>query len=89
MPSFAMISADSHVYEPADLWQKYIEPKYQAQAPRLVQENGEDRLVADWGLSSSPGMGVSAGKPADEVRLGGTYKDGRQGAWDTAQTPAC
>lgn len=85
MPSFNLISADSHVYEPGDLWQKYTDPKFKDKAPRLVQQNGEDRLVADWGLNSSPGMGVSAGKKPEDVKLGGTYAAGRQGAWDPDQ----
>ncbi|MEE9284199.1 MAG: amidohydrolase family protein [Dehalococcoidia bacterium] len=82
MANYACISADSHVFEPGDLWQKYTDAKFRAQAPRLVQQDGEDVIVADWGLASSPGMGVSAGKRPEEVKLRGTYAEAPKGAWD-------
>ena len=82
MASYACISADSHVFEPGNLWQEYTEPKFRDRAPRLIRQDGEDLIVADWGLASSPGMGASAGKKAEEVKQRGTYETARQGAWD-------
>ena len=79
---YNLISADSHVFEPGDLWQKYTEKKYLSQAPRLVKQGGDDVIVADWGLGSSPGMGASAGKKAEDVKLRGNYSDIRPGTYD-------
>ena len=35
---YKLISSDSHIIEPADLWSAYIEPAFKARAPRLVRE---------------------------------------------------
>ncbi len=32
---YRVIDSDSHVLEPADLWQKYMEPKFRAMAPHM------------------------------------------------------
>ncbi len=37
MRAYNVISADSHVVEPPDLWLDYIEPKFKARAPRVVR----------------------------------------------------
>jgi len=44
----ALISADSHVLEPADLWTKRIERSFRDRAPRVVAEAGgtRDAIVA-------------------------------------------
>ena len=47
MTGFAVISADSHVIEPGDLWENYIEPEYRERGPRLVHDDDEDRFVID------------------------------------------
>ncbi len=43
MGSYRVISSDSHVVEPYDLWTSRIEPKFKDRAPRVVQ--GEDQDV--------------------------------------------
>ncbi len=82
MAKYNLISADSHVFEPGDLWQRYTEPAYRARAPRLVRQGDNDVIVSDWGMASSPGMGASAGKKPEEVKLQGSYDTAIKGAWD-------
>ena len=41
----SLISADSHVVEPPDLWQKRIESRFKDAAPRLVEHGGSHRWV--------------------------------------------
>lgn len=36
-PRFRIIDADGHVMEPRDMWQRYIEPRFRDQAPRVAQ----------------------------------------------------
>lgn len=70
-----VISADSHVVEPHDLWQERIEPEYRERAPRLVHEATTDRLVfADADL---PPVGLLAGcaRGDDDVRLEGRWDE--------------
>lgn len=40
---YNVIDADGHVLEPPDLWEKYIEPKFRADCPKLIttEEGGE------------------------------------------------
>ena len=37
---FKVIDADAHFYEPADLWDKYVEPQYHDQRPRVAKVLG-------------------------------------------------
>ena len=40
--TYNVIDADGHILEPFDLWNKYTDPKYRDQAPRLVEDaNGK------------------------------------------------
>ena len=40
-----VIDADSHVMEPPDLWERYLEPRYRDRAIRIVEEDGIERLM--------------------------------------------
>ena len=42
---FKAMDSDMHVFEPADLWQRYIDPKYAERAPK-----GLNRSFRDLGL---------------------------------------
>ena len=45
MGSYRIISADSHVVEPDDLWTSRIEPEFKEQAPRIVRD---ESTGGDW-----------------------------------------
>ena len=36
--TYQIISSDSHIVEPPDLWEKWLDPKYQDRAPKLVKD---------------------------------------------------
>ena len=40
-----VIDCDSHIMEPADLWQNYLEPKFKDRAIRIEEEDGIERLI--------------------------------------------
>ena len=40
-----VIDCDSHVMEPADLWQRYLEPKFRDRAIRIEETDGIERLI--------------------------------------------
>jgi uncharacterized protein len=42
-----VIDCDSHVMEPLDLWENYIDPKYRDRAIRLVEIDGVEHLLMD------------------------------------------
>jgi hypothetical protein len=37
---FKVIDADAHMHEPRDLWERYVEPKYRNDVPRVAYMNG-------------------------------------------------
>src|SRR3954471_20212265 len=40
-----VVDADSHVLEPANLWQDYLEPEYRDRAIRVVDVDGVEQLI--------------------------------------------
>ena len=40
-----VIDCDSHVMEPADLWQNYLEPKFRDRAIRIEEQDGIEKLI--------------------------------------------
>jgi predicted TIM-barrel fold metal-dependent hydrolase len=57
-----MLSSDSHVIEPPDLWEQRIEPRYRERAPRVVQEADGDWWIVDGYRTNSFQGGAQAGK---------------------------
>ena len=47
MASYRLFSSDSHVFEPADLWQTRIEAAFKDRAPYVVHEDDTDQWYAD------------------------------------------
>ena len=59
--SFKAMDSDMHVFEPADLWQRYIDKKYLDRAPK-----GLNRTFRDLGIEvdgKDPADTAPAGKP--------------------------
>lgn len=79
-----IVSADSHVVEPGDLWIRYIDPAYREVAPRLVREQGSDVFVAADSRVANIGTLGSGGNAAEEIRREGTFEEVRRGGWDPA-----
>src|SRR5215831_15108376 len=40
-----VVDCDSHVMEPADLWQTYLEPKFRDRAIRIERRDGIEHLI--------------------------------------------
>lgn len=74
-----VIDCDSHVMEPADLWQRYLEPKFRDRAIRIEKRDGIEHLIIG---EKSVLQGVLAGlggahlSPAELFAGGRTYADG-------------
>ncbi len=60
-----VVDCDSHVMEPADLWQTYLEPAYRDRAIRIERRDGVEHLIIG---EQSVLSGVLAG-------LGGAHQD--------------
>ncbi len=87
-----LISADSHVNEPGDLWVERIDKAFRDRAPRVV-DNLPDRqpgsyLVLEGIQPIHLTQGLGAGKKPEELPKffqESTYKDARRGGWDPAE----
>ena len=66
MPTYKYISSDSHIVEPADLWEKRIGREYGDRAPRLVKEGDHDQWYCDGQRFGFIGVNQQAGLRFDE-----------------------
>ena len=86
MARFHVISSDSHIVEPADLWTNRIDPRFKEQAPYLRREGDADWWYVDRDLSlGSLGVLVGAGIRFDDpskISFRGTIEGGPRGGFD-------
>ncbi len=84
-----ILSSDSHVFEPPDLWTQRIDDAFKARAPRMKRVGDVDHLVvedgrtiAGIGLISNAGARYEAPETiSDHAR----FEDVHVGGWDPAQ----
>jgi len=85
MENIGLVSADSHVMEPADLWTKRLDRKYHKRAPRIIEKEGVPFLKVE-GLRPYPVAGAyAAGKSGEELKEHHAkegLKSARPGGWD-------
>src|SRR5258708_5887386 len=90
MTEYKLISADSHVSEPPDLWTSRVDQRYRDRAPRLVTDlpGKEGAYFLYEGHAPHPiGIGLGAGKSPKELKeflTKATYADARPGGWNPA-----
>src|SRR5882724_6488786 len=78
-----IISADSHVNPPKDLWTSRVPARLRERAPRVESTPQGDFWIVDSRVSGAIGLDASAGhKPEDFRPAGMTYKDMRPGSYD-------
>ncbi len=81
-----MISSDSHIIEPPDLWQKWLAPEFHPYAPKLVKddEGGDAWLYNDGGAPAPLGLvTVTRDRPREQLRWSGAkYATINQGNFD-------
>jgi predicted TIM-barrel fold metal-dependent hydrolase len=81
-----IISADSHITEPAGTYVDHIDPAWRDRAPRLVDGGPDvgDVFVIDGMRKPVPmGLVAAAGKPPEEIRILGTrFESLHRGGWD-------
>jgi len=91
MAELQLISSDSHVSEPPDLWVERIDTKYRDRAPKVVlNPEGQEGayLVYEGYPPHNLAIGLGAGRTPEELAAflkTGTYADARPGGWDPAQ----
>jgi len=92
MTELKLISADSHVNEPGDLWVQRIDKPFRDRAPRVVENPPGLKPGAYFTLEGIPpihlAQGMGAGRKPEELPKffqSSTYKDARRGGWDPSE----
>ena len=84
--TFPIISADSHITEPAETYVDFIEPAFVDRAPRLEDcgpEIGDAFVIDGFPKPISLGTVAAAGKKPEEIKLKGSrFADLHPGGWD-------
>jgi predicted TIM-barrel fold metal-dependent hydrolase len=83
--TYTVISADSHVLEPHDLWTTRLAGgPFEDRAPHMVEHESHGHLFIIDGLKPFPiGLAGAAGKASSELRASGDTADSlRSGGWD-------
>jgi predicted TIM-barrel fold metal-dependent hydrolase len=85
MPNERIISADSHVNPPKDLWVNAAPAALRDRAPRVESTEQGDFWITDSQITGAIGLDASAGRKPEEFRpMGLGYKDMRPGSYDPA-----
>ena len=89
MAKLRVISADSHMMEPADLWQQRLDNKFRDQAPKVVENPKKPGFifVAD-GIDPFPvAGGFGAGRSGEELKdhMDKGYEAARPSGWDPVE----
>lgn len=84
-----VLSSDSHVFEPPDLWRKRIDRRYRDRAPHIERRDGVDHLVIE-GDRSIAGIGLISNAGArferpETLSDHGRFEDVHQGGYDPDQ----
>jgi predicted TIM-barrel fold metal-dependent hydrolase len=84
-----ILSSDSHVFEPPDLWTTRIDAAFRGRAPRMQRIDGADQLVVEAdqvisgiGLISNPGARFEA---PETISGQGRFEDVPRGGYDPGQ----
>ena len=82
---YRLISADSHVNEPGDLWTARVPEQYAERAPRIESFEQGDAWVLD-GVSDpiNFGMNACAGLPPEQMTGWKRFDEIRRGGYDPA-----
>jgi len=83
--SYPIVSADSHITEPANTYLDYVDPKWRDQAPHLVSDEKAGDLFVIPGMKRPVPMGLvaAAGLPPEEIRVfGRRFEELHRGGWD-------
>ena len=85
MRQYQMISADSHILEPPDLWQTRVSKKYRDRAPRVTRlELGDAWIIEGVAEPMNFGFNQCASDPPEQCSRWIQWEDCRPGAHDPA-----
>src|SRR5437899_2870095 len=89
MANLRVVSADSHMMEPADLWESRLDKKFRDRAPKVIKDPKKPgyQFVAE-GIRPFPvAGGFGAGRSGEELKehLSKGYEAARPSGWDPVE----
>ena len=84
MSSYSVVSSDSHVFEPGNLWAERAEARFKDRAPRIQRFEDGEWWVCDGSKVVGLGAGAQAGKRFEEpesMTLADETENLRPGGW--------
>jgi predicted TIM-barrel fold metal-dependent hydrolase len=87
MPSLRVVSADSHMMEPPDLWTEVLVKKYGERTPQVKKTSKGHLFVAPGVRPFAVAGGFGAGRSGKELKehLSHGYEAARPGGWDPVE----
>ena len=88
MGGYRVISSDSHVFEPPDLWTSRIDPEYRDRCPRVMDTERGPMWAVEGRKQQGFGQGTEPGKRFDEpekMDAFGEWEDVRPGGYDPVE----
>jgi predicted TIM-barrel fold metal-dependent hydrolase len=80
---YRLISADSHVTEPGDLWTSRVDARFRDRVPRIERfENGDAWVMEGVSRPIAFGFTVCAGNKSEDLRDWMFIEEMRAGGWD-------
>ncbi|MSQ25763.1 MAG: amidohydrolase [Dehalococcoidia bacterium] len=86
---YPLISADSHIFEPADLWTTRLPKAYRSRAPHIEHGPKGDWWYCDGLQITAPYSGTATGMrftEPEKVTANARIKDARRGGWVPEET---
>src|SRR5262245_13104985 len=80
-----IVSADSHITEPANCYVDHIDPAFRDDAPYMHHDDdaGDLFVIPRMPKPVPMGLGAAAGKPAEEISIFGVdFDELHRGGWD-------
>ena len=68
MPNYRVISSDSHIFEPPDLWTSRLEPKFKDRGPQVLRLEDGDWWYCDGRKMEGMTFGINAGARFEQAR---------------------
>jgi uncharacterized protein len=88
MADYTVISADSHMIEPPNLWTERLDRKYRDAAPHVEENERGSFFVAPGIQPSRVSLGFAAGRSGKELKeyfKKGGYEAARPSGWDPVE----
>jgi predicted TIM-barrel fold metal-dependent hydrolase len=82
--TYTIISADDHLVEPADMFERYLPERHREEGPRvIVMDDGSERWLFEGKRHPQIGLNAVVGRPREQWTMDpANFDEMRRGCWD-------